>query len=96
MSFGIVEGTYVAITAVLAVAGLVLVGAAVRAYVRTKNRAMVHLSLGFTFVVAAVVTTALSAFLVDFEPTRSLLLVNNGFATAGVLTILYSLLAYDR
>lgn len=96
MAFDMLEGTYVAVSTVLAVSGLAMVGAAIRAYVHTETRAMVHLSLGFTFVVAATVATALSAFLVDFQTTRSLLLVNNGFATIGFLAILYSIVAYDR
>ncbi len=96
MTFNPIEGTYLVVSAVLAVTGLTMVGAAVRAYIHTKKRAMVHLSLGFTFVVAATVATALSAFLVDFRTTRSLLLVNNGFATLGFFAIIYSMVAYDR
>jgi uncharacterized membrane protein len=95
MPFDIIEGTYMAVSAVLTIAGLSMVGAAVRAYVHTRKRAMVYLSLGFTFVVAATVATAMSAFIVDFETTRSLLLVNNGFATVGFVAILYSLSVYD-
>lgn len=95
MAFDVVEGTYMAVSIVLAVSGLTMVGAAVRAYVHTEQRAMVHLSVGFTFVVAATVATALSAFLVDFRTTRSLLLVNNGFASIGFLAILYSMVAYE-
>ena len=95
MDPGLLESTYMAVSFVLVVSGLTMVGAAVRAYIHTEKRAMVHLSLGFTFVVAATVATALSAFLTDFQTTKSLLLVNNGFATVGFLSIVYSMLAYD-
>jgi hypothetical protein len=95
MAFDMLEGTYMAVSVVLAASGLTMVGAAVRAYVQTEQRAMVHLSLGFTFVVAATVATAVSAFLVDFRATRSLLLVNNGFSTVGFLVIVYSIVAYE-
>lgn len=94
MPFDTLEGLYLGVSAVLTVTGLLMVGAAVRAYTHTEKRAMMHLSLGFTFVVAATVATTLSAVLVDFSTPRSLLLVNNGFASLGFLAILYSMLAY--
>jgi hypothetical protein len=95
MASHLLEGTYLVVSAVLTLSGLTMVGAAVRAYIHTEKRAMVHLSMGFTFVVAATVATALSAILVDFETTRSLLLINNGFATIGFLAIIYSMVAYN-
>jgi hypothetical protein len=95
MDSTLLEWAYLIVSAVLTVSGLAMVGAAVRAYVHTGRRSMVYLSLGFTFVVAATVATALSAIIVDFETTRSLLLVNNGFATVGFIAILYSMVAYE-
>jgi hypothetical protein len=85
-----VETLYLVFSAGLAIAGLTLVGAAVRAYIATEREAMIHLSLGFTLIVAATVSTALGAVVTDFENLRTLLVVNNGFSMGGYLFILYS------
>ena len=84
---------YLVFSAGLAVAGLTLVGAAVRAYVATERKAMIFLSLGFTLIVAATVATALGAIINDFENVRTLLLVNNGFSMGGYLLVLYSVVS---
>ncbi|MDX1747071.1 MAG: hypothetical protein R3324_14130 [Halobacteriales archaeon] len=88
------EDLYLLFSAGLVVVGLSLVGAAVRAYVSTQRRAMIHLSLGFTLVVAATVATALGAIITDFEHVRTLLLVNNGFSLFGYAFVVYSVAAY--
>jgi len=85
-----VEDLYLLLTAGLVVAGLSLVGAAVRAYVSTERRALIFLSLGFTLIVAATVATALGAIITDFQNVRTLLLVHNGFSMGGYLFVLYS------
>ena len=86
------EHLYLIFSAALAVAGLSLVGAAVRAYVSTERRAMIFLSLGFTLIVAATVATAVGALITDFQNVRTLLLVNNGFSMGGYLFVLYSVI----
>jgi len=87
------EDLYLIFSAGLVVAGLSLVGAAVRAYASTERRAMIFLSLGFTLIVAATVSTALGALITDFQNVRTLLLVNNGFSMGGYLFVLYSVVA---
>ncbi len=91
----VVEPLFMAISAVLVLAGLAMVGAAVRAYVQTERRVMIHLSLGFTLIVAATVSTALGALINDFENTRMILLVNNGFSMTGYLFVIYSVISYS-
>lgn len=91
----LIESLYLASSGALIVAGLTMVGLAIRAYVQTKRTAMVHLSLGFVLVVAAAAATMISAFLNDFGNTRSLLLVNSGFTTFGYVFVVYSLVAYE-
>lgn len=84
---------YFVFSAGLVVVGLTLVGAAVRAYVATERSAMIYLSLGFTLIVAATVSTALGAIINDFQNVQTLLLVNNGFSMGGYLLILYSVVS---
>ena len=80
---------------VFIVAGLTMVGMAIRAYVQTGRTAMLHLSLGFSLAVAGAAATMISAFLTDFEGVRSLLLVNTGLTTFGFLFVMYSLVTYE-
>lgn len=86
----VVEALYFLFTAGLAVAGLALVGAAVRAYAHTSRPEMIYLALGFTLVVSASVATAIGAYVTDFTNVRTLLLVNNGLSMAGYLFVIYS------
>lgn len=89
----VVEYLYLLFTAGLVVAGLTLVGAAVRAYADTERREMVFLALGFTLVVAAAAATAIGALLTDFRNVRRLLLVNNGLSMVGFLFLIYSIVS---
>jgi Na+/phosphate symporter len=89
------EPLFVLLSIGLAVVGLSIVGAAVRAYAETERRGMIHLSLGFTLVVGATVATVLGALITDFEHTRTLLVVNNGFSMAGYAFVAYSIASYD-
>ena len=91
----VIELLYVVSTLVFVVAGLTMVGMAVRAYVQTSRQAMLHLSLGFSLAVAGASATMISAFLMNFSGTRSLLLVNSGLTTFGFLFVMYSLVAYE-
>lgn len=89
------EPLFVVFSLILALAGLAMVGAAVRAYVQTERRVMIYLSIGFTLIVAATVATALGAILTGFQNTRTLLLVNNGFSMAGYMFVIYSVVSYS-
>ena len=86
-----IELLYVAFSLTLATAGLLMVGFAVRAYNRTSRRAMFHLSIGFTLIVAAAIATTVSAFVTRFGQTRLLLSVNYFITTVGYLFVIYSI-----
>lgn len=90
-----IELLYAVSTLVFVVAGLTMVGMAVRAYVQTSRRAMLHLSVGFSLAVAGAAATMISAFVTNFAGVRSLLLVNSGLTTFGFLFVMYSLVTYD-
>jgi hypothetical protein len=90
-----VEILYSISTLIFVVAGLTMVGMAIRAYVQTSRQAMLHLSLGFSLAVAGAAATMISAFLNDFTGARSLLLVNSGLTTFGYLFVMYSLVTYE-
>ncbi|NEU58013.1 hypothetical protein FXF75_15085 [Halorussus sp. MSC15.2] len=84
------EIAYVVLSVTLVIAGLTLVAMAARAYIETENRAMLLLSIGFSFVVAAAVATTFSAFLTDFTRSRLLLTVNYAVTTVGYVFIVSS------
>ena len=85
------ESLYVLFSITLATAGLAMVSLSVRAYQRTSYRSMMHLSIGFTFIVAAAIATTVSAFLNGFEGTRVLLMVNYLISTVGYVFVIYSI-----
>jgi len=85
---------FVASSSVLILSGLAIVGMAVRAYRQTANRALIHLSLGFSLVVAAAAVTTISALTLDFTNAKSLLLINSGFTSFGYLFVFYSVITY--
>jgi hypothetical protein len=91
----VVEYLYIAATAILVLSGFTMVGMAVKAYLQTSRRAMIHVSLGFGLIAAAAIATAISAFVTDFRGVRSLLLVNNGLSSLGFILVVYSLIIYD-
>jgi hypothetical protein len=86
---------YLGSSLLLIAAGFVMIGLAVRAYRQTTRRAMIHLSIGFTLVVAAAASTAISTLVEGFAPARSLLLVNNGITSVGYVFVVYSLISYE-
>ncbi|QSG15693.1 DUF7521 family protein [Halapricum desulfuricans] len=95
-----IEFLYAVLTLVFVVAGLTMVGMAMRAYVQTSRRAMLHLSLGFALAVAGAAATMISAFMTDFGASsttnpESLLLVNSALTTFGYLFVIYSLVSYE-
>lgn len=87
------EVLYGVFSVTLIAAGLTMVGLAVRAYQQTSLHSMMHLSLGFTLIVAAAIATTISAFLNGFEGTRSLLTVNYFITTVGYVFVIYSIRA---
>lgn len=91
----IVEALYVLFSVTLTVAGLSMVGLAVRAYSDTGRPSMMHLSVGFALVVAAAVGTTISAFSTGFGNARSLLTVNYVITTIGYLFVMYSIVKTD-
>lgn len=90
----ILKYLYVASSGMLILSGLTMVWMAIRAYRQTTNRAMIHLSLGFSLIAAAAAATAISAFVLEFENVQTLLLVNSGFSSFGYLFVIYSLVTY--
>ena len=90
-----IEITYIVLSAVLAATGLTMVGLAMRAYVQTKRRSMLVLSVGFSILVAAAIATTFSAFLTEFDNSRMLLTVNYGVSTVGYLFVIYSVTGAD-
>jgi hypothetical protein len=95
VSPGVLELLYALTTIGLVVVGLVLVGMSTRAYVRTSSPAMMHLSVGFTLAIAGAAATMISAFITNFESVRSLLLVDSGLTTFGLVVVVYSLASYE-
>ena len=87
-----VEMGYLLFGGVSAAAGVTMVGLSANAYWRTGRREMFHLSIGFTLIVAAVVTTVISGYLSGFEAPRVLLAVQYGLMSMGFLSIVYSLI----
>jgi hypothetical protein len=90
-----IELLYVVFSVTLSAAGLAMVVMAMRAYRRTSRRAMLHLSIGFTLIVAAAIATTASAFMSDFENSRRLLTVNYLITTTGYVFVIYSITAVD-
>lgn len=84
-----IESLYGLFSVTLSVAGLSMVAFAVRAYRQTGRRTLFHLSIGFTFVVAAAIATTVSAFVYDFEGVRFLLSVNYLLSTIDFLFIIF-------
>lgn len=87
----LIESLYAVFSVTLAGGGLAMVVMAMRAYQRTSRRSMLHLSIGFTLIVAAAVATTVSAFLGDFENSRRLLTVNYLITTMGYLFVISSI-----
>ena len=85
---------FVASSGVLIMTALGIVAMAVRAYRQTANQSLIHLSLGFSLVVAAAAMTTISALALDFSNARSLLLINTGFTSFGYVFVFYSLVTY--
>ena len=90
-----IEAIYLVFSGTLAAAGLSLVALATRAYLDTGRHSMMHLSVGFGFVVTAAVGTTVVAFSTDFEHTRTLLTANYILTTVGYIFVMYSIVTPD-
>lgn len=88
-----IEIVYLICSGGLVLAGLGMVGAAIRAYVQTERKAMIHLSIGFALIVAAASATTISAFLNDFQNPRTLLTINYFVTTVGFGFVMFSLVS---
>lgn len=88
------DAVFVGVSVVLALAGLAMVGAALRAYVQTERRVMLHLSIGFTIIAAASLATVLTVVFNGFQYPQRLLVVNNGFSVFGYLFVIYSVVGF--
>jgi uncharacterized membrane protein len=91
---GILEALYGLFSIVVSVVGLMLVAMATQAYARTERQELFYLAIGFTFVVAAMIATTVTAFIADFEGVRIVLTVNYGLQTLGYVLIVYGV--WDR
>lgn len=92
----LIEAAYLFAVGGVVVAGTIMIYLAIDAYVETQRSAMIHLSIGFSVIVAAAAGTALSAVLSDFRYVRSILLAYSGFTAVGYLFIVYSLRSYGK
>ena len=91
---GILETLYAIFSVVVSVVGLMLVAMATQAYARTERQELFYLAIGFTFVVAAMIATTVTAFLSEFEGVRIILTVNYGLQTLGYVLVVYGV--WDR
>jgi len=82
------------VTGGLILAGLIMVGAGVRAYHQTGQRVMIYLAIGFGLVVTATLVSAGSVLLMEVQNVRTLLLVNNSFSLFGYSFVVYSVYSY--
>lgn len=91
----VVEPLFVAFNTGLTLVGLAIVWVAVRAYRATERKGLIHLSVGFTLLVAATLATTFSALITDFANARTMLVVDSGFSMAGYVFVVYSILSYE-
>lgn len=62
---------------------------ATRAYANTEREELFYLAIGFTFVVAAIIATTVTAFLANFQGVDIILTVNYGLQTMGYVLVIY-------
>ena len=87
------EILYTVFSITVVVTGLLLVAISVKSYVRTERKDMIYLAVGLVMIVGSIIGTTVSAFILNFTRTQSLLATNNLIMTIGFLFILYSLAA---
>lgn len=86
---GTLEAIYALFSVVVSVVGLTLVGFATRAFAKTGRKELMYIAIGFTFVVAAMVATTVTAFLQDFQGIDVILTVNYAMTTVGFVMVIY-------
>ncbi|MFC3477695.1 hypothetical protein [Halobacterium litoreum] len=87
---------YIVSSVALSLSGLAMVSIAANAYLETERREMLLLAIGFVIVVAAAISTTVSAFKQEFADAVVLLTVNYAFTTVGYLFIIASVLTRGR
>lgn len=87
---------FLVITASIAVSGVMFIWMAIKAYRNRPEPSFIHLALGFTFIVAANVSTAISAFTTGFQNSQTLLTVYNALVLVGFLFLIFSFVAPDE
>lgn len=91
-----ITAVYLGSSAVVVLAGIIMVGMAVQAYRQTERMSMLYLSVGFTIVVGATAGTATAVFASGATGTaRTVLMVNNGLTSVGYVFVVYSLVSYE-
>lgn len=91
---GTLEALYALFSVVVSVVGLLLVAMATRAYASTQREELFYLAIGFTFVVAAIIATTVTAFLAEFQGVDIILTVNYALQTVGYVLVVYGV--WDR
>ncbi len=87
-----IDVAYLLFSGTLAAAGLTMVAAAARAYADTQRPEMLHLSIGFSLVVASVLSTTLSGFLGAFRTPKLMFTVQYAVMTLGFMFVVYSII----
>lgn len=87
----LIDTAYLLFSGTLTAAGLTMVGAATRAYAATSRSEMLHLSVGFSMIVAAVLATTISGFLNGFRNPQLMFTVQYAVMTIGFLFVVYSI-----
>ncbi|MFB6068361.1 MAG: hypothetical protein ABEJ90_00350 [Halobacterium sp.] len=86
---------YVVASVALSLAGLAMVAIAANAYLETERQEMLLLAIGFSIIVAAAISTTVSAFKQDFADAVVLLTVNYAITTVGYLFVIASVVRRD-
>ena len=86
---GTLEIIYAIFSVVVSIVGLMLVAIATRAYARTERPELLYIAIGFTVVVATMISTTITAFLMAFQGIEFILTVYYGLTTVGFLFIIY-------
>ena len=85
------EPLYALFSSAFTFAGLAIAGIAVHAYQQTAKASMAFLAVGFAFLTAATVSTAISVFYTGYDSITGVLTVHAGLSVVGLLLIVYSL-----
>lgn len=90
------QAAYYLTTILVVVAAITMVAIPIRTYYRTGRRSMIHLSIGFTLIMAAALATTISTRLMEYHYADNVLVVHNGLTAGGIILVIYSLIAYQE